>query len=490
MKPSDKNFNGAPDQRRLTFEISITAVVFLVLSWIGITADTTGDSGDSILHFLYSKYSFFHPEFFLHHWAKPVFVLLSAPFSQFGFKGIVVFNCLVASLTGLFTCWTARNLKLKNSWLVFIILFCSPLYFKLIFSGLTEYLFGLVLIISLYCATKRKFLTSVLIVSFLPFIRSEGLIILGVYGLFLLLIKQYKLIPWLLAGHLAYSVIGFFYYKDFLWVFTKIPYATLGSVYGKGELLDFVHRLNYVIEKPIYLLLSFGFIALFFRSIRFKTEKINFVELILVYGGFVSFFAAHSLFWWLGIFNSMGLSRVLIAVLPLAAIIALTGFDFVADLVRPPFLRYIIQSAAVLIILFYPFTYRERGIVFNKNLFVIPENQLIDEQLVPYLKQNVSGLNDRLVYYSLCYVSVALNIDHFNKNRHRDITASYEEPFPEGAIIIWDDWFSVAEGGVSFDNLKNNKNLKLLKVFERPDHKRSIKFALFISTADYPVKNQ
>ena len=59
--------------------------------------DGTGDEGDSVFHFLYSKHAFEHPENFLNHWAKPVFVLITAPVAQFGFIAMKIFNIFLGS---------------------------------------------------------------------------------------------------------------------------------------------------------------------------------------------------------------------------------------------------------------------------------------------------------------------------------------------------------------------------------------------------------
>jgi len=470
-----------PGKTKANFDIIFAAILFVSLSLLGIFINTTGDSGDSILHFLYSKYSFSHPEFFFHHWAKPLFVLLSSPFSQFGFKGIIVFNCLAVSLTCLFTYRTAKCLHIKHAWFVFVFILFCPLYFKLIFSGLTEYLFGLALILPVYLILKNKYTAAVIIASFSPFIRSEGLLILFVFALFLIGVKKYKLIPLLLTGHIIYSIAGFFYYKDFLWVFTKIPYRNLASPYGSGTILDFFHRLNYVIEKPVYLLLLIGIIALFYDLIRFRAQKFRNVEIFLVYGVFIVIFIAHSLFWWLGIFNSMGLPRVLIPVVPQIALIALTGVNFLTSKLKPSVLKWILP-AIIGIIMVFPFTRRSEGVVFNKNLWSLPDNELIEKEVVPYLRQNFQNLNDRLLYYSQGYFSVLLNIDLFDASRHREMSRLSVENAPEGAIVIWDNWFSVVEHHISLEQLKHDKNLKLIREFTLQDNKRFIEFVVFTST--------
>jgi len=191
-------------------EIIISLILFGILLVFAFNTNTTGDAGDSITHYLYSHYAFKYPQFFLHHWAKPFFVLLSAPFAQFGFKGIIVFNSLCATLSALFSFYIAKNLKIKQSWLVFVLVFFAPLYFKLIFSGLTEYLFGLFLVIGIYLISKSKSISASVIFSFLPLIRSEGLLVLGVFAVYFLIRKKYKALPYLLSGQLIYTVIGAF----------------------------------------------------------------------------------------------------------------------------------------------------------------------------------------------------------------------------------------------------------------------------------------
>ena len=467
--------------KKISPEVAVTVILFLLLGSVGLSVNTTGDSGDSLLHFLYSKGSFSHPEFFLHHWAKPVFVLASAPFSQFGFKGIILFNCLMVALITHFTFLTARALHLKYAWLVFVLILSCPLFLKLAFSGLTEYLFGLVLIISVYLAIKSRYLAAVIVVSFLPFVRSEGLIVLGVFGLFLVFRRRFVLLPLLLTGHLVYSLAGFFYYRDFFWVFTKIPYRNLGSPYGSGKLFDFVHRLNYVIEKPVFVLLVIGLAALFIRLLPGRPKREGDGGLWLFGGLFMAVFIAHSLFWWLGIFNSMGLPRVLIPLVPVIALIALAGIGTVSSGLGKSGRRALIVIILVVVSV-YPFTHREKGVVFNQDMFRLPDNELIEREVVPWLKSTTGNFNGKLFYYSHAYFSLALHLDHFNDSCHRDLLRLSGEVPPKGALVIWDDWFSVVENGVTLERLKNMGSLKILREFETHDHDRVVKFVVFVAS--------
>lgn len=103
----------------------------------------TGDSGDSIAHFLHAKYALKHPHLFFSHWGKSIFTLLSFPFAQFGFAGMKVFNLLVSLATMALTYQTARHLKYPNYALIGLLWLFAPLVFVLTFSGLTEPLLAL-----------------------------------------------------------------------------------------------------------------------------------------------------------------------------------------------------------------------------------------------------------------------------------------------------------------------------------------------------------
>ena len=96
--------------------------------------DGTGDSGDSIYHYLYARSAPEHPELYFDHWAKPLFVLLYSPMAQIGFIGVQLLNLLVVNATLYFTYQTAKKLDIPSPYFTLILLIFSPLYFVLTFS--------------------------------------------------------------------------------------------------------------------------------------------------------------------------------------------------------------------------------------------------------------------------------------------------------------------------------------------------------------------
>jgi len=452
------------------------AIFFIVCVIVSLTLKGTVDTGDSVMHYLFSRYSFAHPSNFLDHWAKPAFVLLSSPFSQFGFPGIKIFNSLITSLTMVFAYLVAKKFVKENSYLSVIFLAASPLNIVIIFSGLTEPLFAFFLILSLYLFLKGNEKTSLIILSFLPFIRSEGLIIIGVYAVYLLLKRKYKLLPLLFVGHVFYSIAGYFFYHDFLWVFDKIPYARLSSDYGSGPLLHFVNQLPYVIGIPINFLFYLGLIAMVFSFFKrsFREKKTKYTEdLFLVYGSFIAFFIAHSLFWYFGIFNSMGLKRVLIGVIPLISLISLDSFNFILHFIKSKTSYKIMFFILLAYVIIFPFTKNPASIKWKKEFSPSVDEKLIDEMATDIKVK----YPDAVYYYYPRYIAIALNIDHFDKKIKRELPELFDgQNIPDNALIIWDNWWAVTANGISLDKIRNDQRFKEVGTYE----KEGAKFVLFV----------
>jgi hypothetical protein len=436
----------------------------------------TGDAGDSITHYLFARYAPVHPELFFDHWAKPVYVLLACPFAQFGFTGIKVFNAVGALFTIFFTYRTVQELMLKNAVLVVVIMIFTPLYYILTFSGLTEPLFALALAVCLYLAIKEKFLAASLVISFLPYIRSEGLIIIGVFAFWLLLKKQWKVLPFLFFGSFVYSIAGFFVYHDLLWVFSRIPYAQAGSPYGSGSLFHFTEQLFYVTGVPVYILFWLGIISIILRSFR---KTITQEELILVAGGFLCFFVAHSLFWYFGIFNSMGLKRVLIAVMPLTAIISLQGFNFITDFISSDkmILKRTVQGILVIYIVIFPFTANPAAINWKKDMMLNKDQQCALEAVHFIADKKLTGSQ---ILCAHPYVFMALNIDCFDNRERPGFSQNDIRQMKPGDIIIWENWFALVESNISNKALEEDSTLVNLYNSTVEEDGREILYSVYI----------
>lgn len=96
---------------KINIEYIILFLSLILLSLIAIFSDGYHEGADNISHFNMSHFAFKHPQLLLDHWGKPVFTLLSYPFSPFGFKGMVFFNILCGIFASYFAFRIARELK-------------------------------------------------------------------------------------------------------------------------------------------------------------------------------------------------------------------------------------------------------------------------------------------------------------------------------------------------------------------------------------------
>src|SRR5262249_11245842 len=130
---------------------------------------------------LISRYSWKHPELFLYNWGKPFFTLLSSPFTQLGWPGMIAFNVSCGVATAYLTYRCRRTLRIPHSVLSIVLLALMPVYFRQIPTGLTEPLFALVVALSGYLFLSGRVVAACLVISFLPLVRTEGLVVLPLF---------------------------------------------------------------------------------------------------------------------------------------------------------------------------------------------------------------------------------------------------------------------------------------------------------------------
>jgi len=432
------------------------------------------DTGDSVVHYFFARYAFQNPMLYFDHWAKPFFTLLASPFAQFGFSGMKLFNGLVGLLSAWFAYCIAKKLDLKYAWLAILFVFFAPSYFVKLFSGYTEPLFGFMLIASVYLVLVQKPVPAAIVMSFLPFVRSEGLILIMVFALYFLLRKNYKALILLTAGHVFYSFAGLLAGKNFLWIFTEIPYNTV-SIYGKGNFTHYPTQLLITLGVPLFLLSLSGTILLLIKQVFKNTGPVinhKSEVRILILGSFLAYFLFHTISWGLGLFGSMGITRVLVAMVPLLAIISLIGFNFLISWKNKgkfP-LRALVYIPLIGYILAFPFLHNPASINWKKDLKRTPEMNLMQN----IAKDIVAEYPGKFLYYSNPYLSYSLNINPFDKSKHLCFTDwQVANKLKPNSLIIWDSWFSVVEERTDSLSLYQNPELRFIKRYEAsgPDSK-------------------
>lgn len=459
-------------------------LLLIGFSLLNVLSEGSYGGGDDYVHYRFAHFAFKYPGLLLDHWAKPLFTLLASPFAQMGYIGVKSFNLLLGILTAFFLYRTAVHCKIRQSWLLPVLLFFIPVYTTMLLSGMTEILFSFVLVFSIYWFFKERFIWAAIIISFLPLARTEGIVIWPVFLVAFLVKGQWKAIPFILAGSIIYSVIGGLYFGDFLWLYTHMPYTGTYDIYGHGELLHFVKASKIIFGIPETLLFIIGLAGSLILLLRKKGRPLL-LELLLIAGSLFAFYAAHSYVWWKGI-NSLGLIRVMACISPLVAVYSLKGLNFLlegitllgkASLSFPlfrgskhmvnllnsrwmvPGFKFLLIGVILYLVISTPF-----------KVCLLPAPLSPTEQLVKKaaLWFENSPYKSRKVYVWDSYFYFVLGLDPYDTTQMADGIPDRHHPgnrVKPGEIVIWDAHYSAVDGRFPFDSIAANPFYRLVKIF-------------------------
>ena len=438
--------------------ISCTMVILTIIS------EGYPGGADNINHYFLSRFAFQYHLLFFDSWGRPFYTILSSPFAQLGFVSVKLLNVFFGMCTAYFAYLIAKRLEIKPSYLVMVFVVFTPIYCVMLPTSLTEILFSLMLVLAVFFFFRKNYIASAIVISFLPFARSEGIIMIPLFFLAFLLKSRFKPIAFLLTGFVVLSIIGSFFYKDLLWIIHNPPYPIHHPIYkDKGPLLHFYNNRHFIFGTPMMILFVAGTIWLLFQFIRNKLSlKTNiFFMILLILVPFVGYFIFHSLLYWKALGGSLGLIRVIAAVIPLAAIVALMGYQWIVQILfKHPWQQVgimIITSIAVITACFriYPFPF-----------MLSPEESSI-KSATNWVK--AAGLSHKKILFNDLNVPFYMGLDPYNGAvcaqkwfvHHKDPAPE----MPDSTVFIWDSHFGANECQVPLDSLIKNPHYKLLNRF-------------------------
>lgn len=445
---------------------ALLIIIGVIVSVIAVTSEGYHGGADTLGHYLISRYAISRPLLLLDLWGRPVFTIFGIPFAMLGFTAMKFYTILA----GLLTAWLAFLLIKKSGysqpWMVIPMVLLAPVYFLLMISPLTETIMGLMLIAAIWAFFDERYVLSALLISFIPFARFEAFVFFLPFIIAFLIRKKYYHLLLLPAGFLVFSIIGYFVFGDFLWIINKNPYKSgATAIYGKGELLHYINNWPLIQGGPLGILFILGVIVLTLNFILFfRKEKLRSKEslmLILVLGSTLTYYVAHSYSWYTGKGNSLGLIRMMAAVMPTASIVSFIGFEFAAVRLNKIRIPVIITALAAIVLIIrsnliysYPIKPDETEKLMKKTALWLKEKKLLSKKL----------------YYYDIFLGVELNRNPFgDANGSMMIHFNYLNPdqIPEGGLLVWDAHLGANEGGIPLQSLINNPSFQLLHV-EKP----------------------
>ncbi|MDG1176580.1 MAG: hypothetical protein P8N07_12420 [Flavobacteriales bacterium] len=450
---------------------SLLALTLVLLCYVSLFSEVHFEGSESIFHYFHSAAIADHPEIIVNHWGKPLFIVLSYPFTFFGVKGVFIFNSLVMILSAFFSFKFGKKLGFKFAFPLAIFVVFAPIYFRFAQSALTEPLFGLVAILSAYLFLNKKYLWSALVLSFIIFSRSEGMLFIPIYLVAFLIERKYWPILGLFFGFVVFGLIGLAVDKGFLWYYYDYPYHdSAASIYGTGPFWNYFINQEHITGTPLSYFIAGSFFFVFIKFLlKIKTvfEHKNLVFLALILIPACIYIFGHSYLWYAGKSASVGLHRIVGGVIPLLAIIAMYGLDSFIKLFNGFNKSSIIQVGILSLCCFFMLKHTFRNV--SSVILVQPEpKERLIIQSIDWLKNH--NLEDRKMYVFQAHYLAEFGGDHFDRNNSQivagiDNRSHPEEELKSGDILIWDGQNSPNEGGVFIDDLDSNENLIPLATF-------------------------
>jgi ABC-type cobalt transport system substrate-binding protein len=442
-------------------EYLLLAAVFILLMVLSFLSQGYYGGADNINHYFLSRYSFTYPKLFLNPWGRPLYTILSSPFAQAGFRGIKVFNVLLGFLSAWLLMKTARELKVSSSWMAIIIVCFSPLYMVMMFTAMTEIVFSFVFILSLYLFFSKRYIAAAIIISFLPFARSEGYFIIPILFLGLVLRRQWKAIPFLGFGFIFFSIIGAYQFRDLLWVVRNNPYPLIHPVYHTpGNFWTFFRQTDITFGAPNLIMLCLGIIMLLLSLIGGNREKrLQAGEILLMFLlPVLGYYLFHSYMFSKGWAGSLGFIRVMAAIIPVISMVTLYGFSLFTMLAGN---RKWLRSAFTFLIV-------AAIIFFNFKLYTFPFPLGEEEQQIKnaseWVKSNFKPVP--VVCYNDFNVPYFLDTDPYSSDKSIQLwKAESVKNIPMGSIYIWDSHFGPHECKIPLDTVMQDPYMRLIKLF-------------------------
>ncbi|HTA82853.1 MAG TPA: hypothetical protein VK783_07970 [Bacteroidia bacterium] len=458
----------------ILFGLFIYALIILVLS------DGSYDTGDGVTHYLISRYSWKHPLFLLDEWGKPLFTMISSPFSQFGMKGIEFFNIL-CSLTASYLAYRiAEKLNIPFPYLAIVLTFSAPVFFGVIYSGLTEPLFALMVIWSVWLVMNEKYYLSAIVFSFFPFVRADYIYLFPVFTFYYVLKKKYLANFLLPVGTIIITLLGYFHYRNLHWLIDQNPYSIGTQAYGtlKGDMFSYIGNGLEITGKAFEILIAIGLLwyagGEYFKKYSRALSEADYhlEEIMLIFGGFLGILLGQTLVWATGICQTLGPTRYMVPLIPLASIIALRGLQLVTillDKIKMHWLNGIIAIGFGVAVLYAPYT------LWYKIPYRLGAEDAVIKKAADWLKQSPDA--GKKVFYIAPYITVALDIDPNDTSKNgMFFNMDPQRPdlnMPQGSVMMWDSHYGPNEGRIKLDTLLKNPNLVLLKKFD-PDEKFTV----------------
>jgi hypothetical protein len=400
-------------------------------------------------HFLMARTAWVDHFYFVDVWARPLFTAIFAPFALWGFTASRFFALAVSLAVAWQTYRLACDLGMQRPWLAILFLVGQPAVFVLFSNLFTELPFALVFVTALRCdfCSRRKL--GMLIASFLPLARPEGVFLCLLWGFWILLRPDQKetglpihrrlatRLPSTLilgTGVLCWWLAALVITKDPLFILHNWPATWHQDMYARGTYFSYAQRAQKFIGLAFLLPFLLGLLG-GFRSRHWA----------LISSSFLLFFLLHSIFLKYGLFGEAGFPRYMASVSPAIALLTLEGWNrfFSIKILRP------ISAVSAVVVLALSFV---QGSQFLDSM-IWGRDAIAINQMADWLKQRDRSIPGLIWSNGHMCTALGRNMKNSPPAKDRENLLLLLQKAPPGTIVFWDseigpNWFGMTSDGI------------------------------------------
>ncbi len=234
----------------------IAVLLFASLSiWQAIASEGFLEA-DGCTHYMYARWAFEYPVYFVDIWGRPFKTALYAPAAAAaGLIGVRLTSLVVAIATAFIAYMIARGQRFRWPALALIFTLAQPLVFLHSFSELTELPFAMLLGLAFLAYQRRRLGIMTLLAGLLPLSRPEGFGFILLTAVLLLYHRRWGLLPVLAMPVMGWQIAGAMLYREpqhwWNWLPRHWPYAG-ESLYPRGPIWHFAALLPAVVGPALF----------------------------------------------------------------------------------------------------------------------------------------------------------------------------------------------------------------------------------------------
>lgn len=450
---------------------------------------------DEITHYLFSRSVWENHEQLFNHWTRPGRNIVHFPVAGLGFTATRLYTFGLALISVWVTYLAGRKLEVRALWAIPVLLLFQSWFPELSYPVLTQTPFMLFWILGVWLGLNKKYWHYAgFCFGYLSLIRHEGILITGLWGLWVTFQKGgfLRSLIDLCKGEADGNDVAKALFRDSLYglstvsailIYNLAAYLTVGSIpfqvyfetnptdmYGSGTIYHYV---------PL-LIGGVGVISLVLAGLGICTLKNLWSKWSLVLLTYTAYFVMHSLIFWRGAFASGGYYHFL---MPMAPVFALLGARFIGEVIHCqgfPVPRKLFVSISMLLVMAQGLNMPHHQ-VYYQDWDAITRGQAMPQYQAlakPLEKGELSRCAVEASEWAKAHYPEGTTIiaSHVAHDFTQDLLSTKEweaqkyarlYQMPVGTVFIWDRSYSDIENRTRYESFTESQDWKPVKYWEK-----------------------